>query len=349
MAKKYNCTVHGKPMYRVRSKIGEDLHGKPIYKSFYGDGKVEADRRRAEYFARKSHTVKTLGQLAEYYTYNILINERLSANTISLYEGAYRKYVAPSVLAIKPLYDVTSADLQAVVTGSVSATHKYLRRLFKWLSSQDYCADLMASVVPPKRTAPEHDITIFTDDERQAIISTPNDMRLLYLLAFATGLREGELLALRYGDIRQGVIHVARQVVQVYDIGSDGYKQYKKAIVPPKSAASIRQVPVPDNVLPQIPKGKPNDYIFTTSSGQLITRGNFRRAWQRHLKHAGVPYKKFHACRATYCTTLCQNGVPLETASKLMGHSDITVTAQYYRLVSDEELTSAVAKINALF
>ena len=50
--KKTNCVVHGKPMYRVRAKIGEDLNGDPVVKSFYGDGKVEAERRRDEYLAK---------------------------------------------------------------------------------------------------------------------------------------------------------------------------------------------------------------------------------------------------------------------------------------------------------
>ena len=46
---------------------------------------------------------------------------------------------------------------------------------------------------------------------------------------------------------------------------------------------------------------------------------------------------------------LCRRGVPLETASKLMGHSDINVTARFYRLVSDVEMSLAAEKINDLF
>lgn len=90
-------------------------------------------------------------------------------------------------------------------------------------------------------------------------------------------------------------------------------------------------------------------FLFTTATGHLIQKGNFRRAWMRHLRRAGVEYRKFHSCRATYCTILCRSGVPLETASKLMGHSDVSITARFYRMVADSELESAVKKIDGIF
>jgi integrase len=119
----------------------------------------------------------------------------------------------------------------------------------------------------------------------------------------------------------------------------------------PKSESSNRIIPLPPSVWSEYKdyaKGK-DGYLFTTASGHLIQKGNFRRAWIRHLKRAGVEYRKFHSCRATYCTLLCRSGVPLETASKLMGHSSVSTTARFYRMVADAELTQAVQKIDCIF
>ena len=91
---------------------------------------------------------------------------------------------------------------------------------------------------------------------------------------------------------------------------------------------------------------KNSEFLFVTKTGHFISRGNFQRAWERQLKRADVSYKNFHSCRATYCTLLCRAGVPLETASKLMGHSDVSVTARYYRMIADDELARAVNKID---
>ena len=136
---------------------------------------------------------------------------------------------------------------------------------------------------------------------------------------------------------------------------------YVGEIQQPKSPSSVRSVPLPDNILQALKKhsathkaemmanGYRTDYVFTSDSGNFLERGNFSTAWRRHLKRAGVEHKKFHACRATYCTVLCRRGVPLETASKLMGHSDINVTARFYRMVSDVEMSLAAEKINDLF
>ena len=84
--KKTNCTVHGKRMYRVRIKIGEDLNGKPVFKSFYGAGKVEAEKKRDDYLRKSGSSDKTLGQLMHYYIYQIMPTENLSIGTIEAYE-----------------------------------------------------------------------------------------------------------------------------------------------------------------------------------------------------------------------------------------------------------------------
>lgn len=129
----------------------------------------------------------------------------------------------------------------------------------------------------------------------------------------------------------------------------------------PKSRSSIRTIELPESIMVELEehrkhhrdemmkKGYRTDFVFTTNTGHFIDKQDFRRAWKRHLKRADVSYKKFHACRATYCTILCKNGVPLETASKLMGHSDINVTASFYRMVSSSERKQAVSRINYLF
>lgn len=359
MPSKTNCTVHGKAKYRIRRKIGEDESGKPVFKNFYGKGKLDAERAAEAYLSEeRGDNRATFGQLAEYYTYNIFIHEPLAPTTIELYVRAYRKQLKPvRWLMIKMIKDVRLADIQRLIndkSGAPSATTnliKYLKYLFRYLEREGYCRNLISLVTIPRFEKKPEPITVFTREEVAKILSTPSDLHFLFSFAFSTGLRMGELLALNIEDVKDGFVYVNKQVetFTVYD--EDGYQSTQVAIRPPKSKNSVRSVPLPQNVnneLLEYIQGRAG-LLFCTASGKLINKGNLRRAWQRHLRRAGVEYKKFHACRSTYCTMLCEQGVPLETASRLMGHSSINITAEFYRAISTEEFRSAAAKIDHIF
>lgn len=91
--------------------------------------------------------------------------------------------------------------------------------------------------------------------------------------------------------------------------------------------------------------GYKSEYVFTTHSGNLLEYGNARRAIVRFYKRNNIPEKKLHAYRATFCTELCRAGVPLEVASKLMGHKSIEVTAKHYALVKRDAQIAAINKL----
>ncbi len=387
MAKKTNTKVNGKDYYRIRRKVGEDENGKAIMKSFYGDGKKEAEEKCHQYIEELSaspnkNRANSLGKIALFYTYQVLLNENLAPATIELYERQYRTKLAPSKLATKPIKDVTSSDIQKflnelasgkldgkeirIAQSAITSLSKYLRKLFRYLAVEGYCTNLMDNITIPKVLSRnlsdlDHEILVFSEDEISRIIAYPARFTFLFQLALATGLREGELLALKYNDFDGNSIHIRRQLNYHYRISSDGERERVGVIKRPKSTASVRTVPLPDNVRSAFlvhqrvhqeemwEKDYQTNYVFTTSSGQFLDRANFTRAWRRHLKAAHVPYKKFHSCRSTYCTLLCKRGVPLETASKLMGHSDINITAAYYRFVNQEELMLAADSINDIF
>lgn len=379
MAKKTNCLVHGKPMYRLRAKIGTDAEGKPVYKSFYGDGALDAKKKRDEYIAKLKKGVEadrndSLLKLATYYCYQIMLNEDLAPGTIELYERQFKTKLAASTLALRPIGDIHRADLQvylndlaadpSVAPSAIRNLSKFMRKLFTWLSKQGYCDNLMADVSIPKKSTQRRkndDISVFNEQEVKSIVNTPNRLHFLFLLALSTGLRLGEILALQYSDFKDGSVSVTKQLNTHYTIQSDSTSFREMVIQDTKTQTSIRTVPLPQSVQDALIDhrkqhmeemmaiGYRTDFVFTTKSGKPIDHTNFRRAWQRHLRNADVPYRKFHACRATYCTMLCKQGISLETASKLMGHSDVSVTAQFYRAVSASEMRSAANKLDSLF
>lgn len=356
--KQYNCIVHGRKRYRLRLNIGVDENGKPVYKNFFGINRKDAERMRDEYLAKNTTADKTdsFGKLAKFYTYNILIHEPYAPSTIEQYERMYRRHISDSTISKVRIMDLTRPRLQAFVSALASSdispsalrhVGEYLRKLFGWLVKEGYTENLMDGITMPKRNLYHDKIMVFNDEEVRAILAKPSPYHFAYVLALTAGLRLGEILGLKFADFSNGSVSISRELNEHHIIDPSGIRSRQKVIRQTKTPSSVRTVPLTEYARKALADcDQSGEYVFTSRSGQFIDSANFRRSWQRHLKKCGIPYRKFHACRATYCTMLCKAGVPLETASKLMGHSDISVTAQFYRMISTDEMRNAVAQLD---
>nr|WP_242834310.1 site-specific integrase [Clostridium pasteurianum] len=186
------------------------------------------------------------------------------------------------------------------------------------------------------------------------------------LLALGTGLREGELLGLKWTDIdfENKQLKVERSVKQVYIIAADGSKEFKTIEQLPKSKTSIRSVPIPSTLIHVLKEHKTmqkceklkagasyidNNYVFSTDLGKVINARNLTRSYERLLKKANIPYRKFHSLKHTYATKLFERKEPLKTVQILLGHSDISTTSNIYTHVMPKEKVNAAEKLNDLF
>jgi integrase len=150
--------------------------------------------------------------------------------------------------------------------------------------------------------------------------------RALYLTAAMTGLRQGELLGLRWRDVDWAAQKL--RVVRPYVRGK---------FRTPKSRTSSRAVPMADRV------GRELELLFQASAyqaeddlvfshphtGHPLERGQVSKRFKRTLKRAGVREVRFHDLRHTFGTRCAAAGVPLRTLQAWMGHADIKTTMVY--------------------
>ncbi|HHZ02019.1 MAG TPA: site-specific integrase [Tissierellia bacterium] len=130
----------------------------------------------------------------------------------------------------------------------------------------------------------------------------------------------------------------------------DGNYHYELKVTKPKTKASRREVPLPAALKPELKKleilvaeeklklGEAytnNTLLFPSQTGTYIDAKNLQRSWKRALEKANLPYRKFHALRHTYATTLFEKGVNIVTVSKLLGHSTIKTTEIYTHVLED--------------
>ncbi len=374
MAKKTNCKINGKEYYRIYRKVGMKLNKQGIWvddrKAFYGSCKSEAERQYNEYMNRKRNGTpdnRCLGQIIDQWIETVFKSSKLAEGTKANYIRAYNNKFRCCPLAGRPAGDITALDLQTfynnsgMTYGALKPLHNLLRRFFKYAELNGICRDITGSVTVPSKAenadkSKFKSVEVWEDEDLKKIIAAleGTTLRLLIVLAVNTGARFSELLALTYDDIKDNSLYISKQVSEVKSEGTKGIH-----IAATKSIDSNRVIPLSGVVMSEVQKhiaihkvemmkkGYRTNNIFTTSTGTYYYRRNIVRSLGRLYKRIGVPYHKFHAYRHTFGTNLSRAGVPIEETSKLMGHSDISITAKYYIDVNAERKREAVEKIAA--
>jgi integrase len=150
--------------------------------------------------------------------------------------------------------------------------------------------------------------------------------RALYLTAAMTGLRQGELVALRWRDIDWKAQRV--RVRQNHVLGEFGT---------PKSKRSTRSVPLADAVAGELdrlfkssPRQGDDDLVFgDPHTGEPLDKAAILRRYKNALKAAQLGERRFHDLRHTFGTRMAAAGVPMRTLQEWMGHRDIETTQRY--------------------
>jgi integrase len=158
---------------------------------------------------------------------------------------------------------------------------------------------------------------------------------IIYLDAF-TGLRRGEVLALRFEDIewfqKELVVNKALSKCKA----TDGTHKWLWKIGPPKSKRSLRRVGLSDRVIQLLSQLKqaadtPNDFIFRDSQGSFIDPDFFDEHIFKPIKHsAGLKAVRFHDLRHFFASMLISQGESAKYISDQLGHSSIQITFDTY-------------------
>lgn len=156
----------------------------------------------------------------------------------------------------------------------------------------------------------------------------------LYRLAVCTGMRAGEIGALKHSDIRGDCIHVARTLTRNgagVEIGTDAKTQAGKRAIPLND--QIRQILADQKTQNAMLYGNIlsiDDLLFRTSAGTLIIATNLDQNIATICKAAGIDQFTMHAFRATFATRAIEAGVTPKVLQELLGHNDISTTMNIY-------------------
>lgn len=204
-------------------------------------------------------------------------------------------------------------------------------------------------VKPPRSTTRK--VEAIGADQARAILAAFDDHWMLPLVtvAMGTGMRLGELLALRWSDASHGRIRVTGSLRPTARLPGESYRL---ARVEPKTVRSIRTLEPAPFVFEALDvqrrfqaQNAVSTYVFTNRAGEFLDPRNVTKAFQLEVKRAGLPHMRFHDLRHAYATLSLTAGVPLRVVQEALGHTSIALTAAVYAHVMPELQREAGAKL----
>lgn len=181
--------------------------------------------------------------------------------------------------------------------------------------------------------SPPKEVEIFEKSDQVALInflqSNICHKNFGILLTIHTGLRIGELCALRWSDINfdTQLLHINKTMIRTYT-KEDGSKLN---ITAPKTRSSIRTIPLNKWIMQYavLLRGSENEYIITGKE-KYIEPNKYRLYYNRQLKDLDLPHRKFHSLRHTFATRCIECGCDYKSLSELLGHSNVSITMNLY-------------------
>ena len=224
------------------------------------------------------------------------------------------------------------SNLKTITRGWLKRAKK--RKLVSF-NVEELFQDLDTSETDFRKVIKEDYEEVFSEDEMPVMIDYLKEnldaKNIGILLMFATGIRVGELVALKH-DVFDGNTFKVRRTETRY-MGEDG--RYVYAVKEfPKSEAGVRTVVIPDDytwLCSKIRTLNPfGEYVFTDKDGNRMTTNCIRRRQERNCRKLGIYRKSPHKIRKTYGTILLDHNVDNRLIMEQMGHTDIACTENHY-------------------
>jgi integrase len=204
------------------------------------------------------------------------------------------------------------------------------------LKSGHVLRNVCTLVDPPEKVRLE--LRPLTAEQARTFLAATTDdwLEPAYVVAVSTGLRQGELLALRWQDVDldAGTLTVAHTLA----IGS-------RVLAEPKTERARRKLTLGSEPLASLREQRRRQleerlvagsrwhdqgFVFTTTTGTPYDAANVRRAFAVALRRAGLPPQRWHDLRHATATLLLEAGEELGVVSKMLGHSNLSTTADTY-------------------
>lgn len=339
-------------------------------KSFYAKTRQEAARRLAEAVRDRDRGLPIAGErqtVAQFLaTWLDIIKPTIGVSTWKRYEEIVRLHLAPK-LGMHSLAKLTPQHVQALYaskleTGLSSTTVHHIHAALHVALESAVSLDLVARNVADRVTPPQmrrHEMAVLSPWQSRALLGAiaSDEFEALYVLALTAGMRQGELLALRWRDLDldAGWLHIhvtVRKLRGQFIYAPPKTKRSRRAVALTSLAVAalqrhrVRQAEAKTMVGPA---WQDNDLVFVDAvGGPLDGKHLLRHYFRPLLQRAGLPAIRFHDLRHTTATLLLAQGIHPKVVSEMLGHTTIGITLDTYSHVLPEMQREAASSLERL-
>ncbi len=337
-------------------------------KVFYGKTKKEAREKmnKALYEQKQGMLVATPRQTVEQFLMQWLDGHRSSirSRTHERYEEYVRLHIVPVIGHIQ-LQKLTAQHIKALYSKKLDeglspttvnslhgVLHKALEDAVKW----ELVVKNVSHIVDPPRRA-HYEITALTMEQAQKLLETAkgHNMEALFMLALTTGMRRGEILALKWQDVSfvEKTIQVRRTFTRTpghrYVEAETKTKRSRRNIVLPQIVVDlllqhrVHQAEVKSEAGEH---WQERDLVFCTSLGTPLNPNKVLERFKTLLKRAGLPDMRFHDLRHSAATILLTMRIHPKIVQELLGHNQISMTMDIYSHVLPTMQGDAMSQLN---
>lgn len=349
-------------------------------RSFYGKTKREATIKKnqalrdAEAGLSQNRERMTVNQYLDEWL-EVTARERVRPSTLTSYRSHIATHLKPALKGIK-LRELQPDDvnrlLAAMVRNGASPTtanrvRATLRAALSSAVKSRYISHNAAALSEPRKERRERIQPLTIEQARTLIRGTRKDrMGPLIEIAILTGMRQGELLALRWQDVdlEAGVVTVQRTLTWEKNEGNEGPKMIP-VFADPKTDQSRRSIRLPEAAidafrrqreqvnemqqLATVSRWRPipgEDLVFPSSVGTPLNGPNVTTRLKQLLADLDLPAQRFHDLRHLTASILLAEGADIFTVKEILGHSQIALTANTYGHLTEKLADDAASRLH---
>lgn len=335
--------------WEARYEKGRNNNGAIIYGFLYGKSYREAKEKKIQALQQKqplqnkdSIAAVSIRELSD--SWLASVRYTLKESTYMCYTTLIQKHIItyfsenPQQLIDKNVLQLfyNSKILAGLSQRTVKTLLMLLKRILTFGEEQE--------LIPVVKRIPVHSKTVLFEKnllspEEMAVLSeyllqTDTVFAAGILLCMYTGIRIGELCGIKGSDIdlKNGILTIQRTVSRIRNSQTSSNAPKTRIIIStPKSASSIRKIPLSDHMVALLKQCPFSEHTYFLTGSQTPAEPRFvQRRFKKILSECALPQVTFHSLRHSFATLCIENGIDSKALSEILGHSSVKITLDIY-------------------
>ena len=323
-----------------------DVSGKAVYGYVYSKSYIDVKEQLAKCKTGKQDLQPNSNiVLSDWLEIWLKSQGALKPTTRIIYQSYIDTHINTNLGSI-PLRKLNTDILQNFINNlnlapsTIKGIFSILKSALSIAEDKSFVSNIWSKVkLPKKQKCIMRVLTPAQQKRLEQVLNNNTDMGILICLY--TGLRIGELCALKWSDINF-------EATQLTVNGTQVRTEKGIEIISPKSKTSKREIPIPPFLLDKL-RSMPYScgYVISRNKKPFDIR-TYRRFFKKILKTADLPDMKFHCLRHTFATRALEVGMDYKTLSEILGHSSVGITLDLYAHSLKEHKIKQMNKLDAI-